>query len=247
MEYQFPKNELGIYFEKLLSFYKKNKIKSILLYAIFILYFSLPGFQIPFLEYGSFRFTSLMDQRLIENYFIFFPKQSWVDVDDVNPNLLRAIISMEDGSFFQHKGVDWDELEKSINQNVRRKRTMRGGSTITMQLSKNLFYTTNRSLFRKAKELLSTFRMEKEISKKAILQNYINAIEWGDGIFGIEKASKIYFNKKPSELNINECSRLAAVIPAPLVFQPNKNSRYVLRRSGIIRARMSDILLFPEK
>ena len=88
--------------------------------------------------------------------------------------------------------------------------------------------------------------MEKEISKKAILQNYINAVEWGDGIFGIKKASEIYFHKEPSELNLNECTRLAAVIPSPLVHKPNANSNYVLRRSSIIRGRLGDIILFPK-
>jgi monofunctional biosynthetic peptidoglycan transglycosylase len=116
-----------------------------------------------------------------------------------------------------------------------------------MQLAKNLFYTTDKSIIRKGKELITTFRIEKEISKKAILENYVNIIEWGDGIFGIGKAADVYFNKKPSELNLNEASRLAAVIPSPLVHKPNENSRYVLRRAGIVRSRLNDIILFPVK
>ena len=88
--------------------------------------------------------------------------------------------------------------------------------------------------------------MEKELSKKAILQNYINAVEWGDGIFGIKAASEEYFNKEPDQLTINECARLAAVIPSPLRYKPNTNSGYVLRRSSIIRGRIGDIVLFPK-
>lgn len=154
---------------------------------------------------------------------------------------------MEDGSFFNHKGIDWKELKNSLRANKRRGRTARGASTITMQTAKNLFLTTDKSVLRKAKEFVITFRMEKELSKRAILQNYINAIEWGDGIFGIQKASELYFNKEPEELTKNESARLAAVIPSPLRFKPNTNSGYVLRRSSIIQGRMNDVILFPEK
>lgn len=115
-----------------------------------------------------------------------------------------------------------------------------------MQLAKNLYLTTERSVLRKAKEMLITFRLEKEVSKKSILENYVNAIEWGDGVFGIKEASEIYFNKEPSKLSTNECTRLAAVIPSPLEHQPNTNSRYVLRRAGTALTRLNNVILFPE-
>ena len=177
---------------------------------------------------------------------IYYQRQAWADIDDVNPNLLRAIISMEDGKFFKHKGIDWKELKTSIRLNKRRGRTVRGGSTISMQLSKNLFLSTSKSVWRKGKEFLITLRIEKELSKKSILENYINIIEWGDGIFGIEKASDIYFNKDPKNLSATESARLAAVIPSPLRYDPAANSRYVSRRSSIIRGRLSDVQLFPD-
>jgi monofunctional biosynthetic peptidoglycan transglycosylase len=188
-----------------------------------------------------------MEQRAIEKKLIFYPKQSWVEIDDVSPNLLKGIIAMEDGSFFIHKGVDWKELETSIRTNRRRGRSARGGSTITMQLAKNLFLTTEKSFLRKGKEFIISVRMEKELSKKAILENYINAVEWGEGIFGVKEASEEYFKKEPGKLTKGECSRLAAVIPSPLRHKPNTNSAYVLRRSSIIRGRMNDIVLYPEK
>ena len=153
---------------------------------------------------------------------------------------------MEDGSFFNHKGIDWEELNIALRTNKRRGRTIRGGSTLTMQLAKNLYLTTERTVFRKAKEFVITFRMEKELSKRAILQNYINAVEWGNGIFGIKKASEIYFNKEPKNLSINQCARLAAVIPSPLKHAPNINSSYVIRRSSIILERANDVILFPK-
>ncbi|NWF90730.1 MAG: monofunctional biosynthetic peptidoglycan transglycosylase [Ignavibacteriaceae bacterium] len=211
------------------------------------MYFSVPALNIPWLSYSGTRVTSLMEQRAIENFLIFYPSQAWVDIDDVNPNLLKAIISMEDGKFFTHKGIDWKELKTSLRLNKRRGRAVRGGSTISMQLSKNLFLSTNKSLVRKAKEFLITFRMEKELSKKSILEQYVNIVEWGDGVFGIKKAASKYFNKSPNELSSSESSRLAAVIPSPLRHDPSLNSRYVNRRSSIIRARLNNVELFPDK
>lgn len=239
-------SELHFIGEKVAAYFKSNKKKSIFFYIIFLIYFSIPSFNIPYIEYNRFRITSLMEQRAIESYLLFYPRQSWRSVNDVNPNLIKGIISIEDGSFFLHKGVDWKEMSASLKTNRRRKKTARGGSTITMQLSKNLFFTTKKSFVRKAKEILVTFRMEKEVSKKNIVEAYINAVEWGDGIFGIGAASQKYFEKDADEINLNESSRLAAVIPSPLRFAPNKNSNYVLRRSSIIRARLNDVILFPE-
>lgn len=243
---QFPQNELAAHFNKLLSFIKRRKIQSLLLYLLFLLYFSLPSFQIPLLQYSHFRITSLMQQRAIEHCLVYYPKRSWIDIDEINPYLLKSIISMEDGSFFSHKGVDWDELHIALKTNKRRGRTIRGGSTLTMQLAKNLYLTTERTVMRKAKEFVITFRMEKELPKRSILQNYVNAVEWGNGIFGIKKAADIYFNKKPEELTRNQCARLAAVIPSPLEHAPNVNSSYVLRRSSIILSRADDVILFPK-
>jgi len=239
--------ELGILLEKILPYIKKRKTLSLFIYLLFLFYFSLPAFQIPLLEYKPTCVSSLMEQRAIEHLMIFYPHQSWASFGSINQNLFRAIVSMEDGNFFNHKGVDWEELEKSMKLNKRRRRAARGGSTITMQLAKNLYYTTNKSVFRKAKELLTTFRIEKEVSKKGILHQYVNIIEWGDGVFGIEEAADKYFGKEPAELTTNDCAKLAAVIPSPLVHQPNVNSGYVQRRSAIIRGRLGDVILFPEK
>ncbi len=244
---QFPECELSLLLTRISPYVKVKKFQSFVLYILFLLYFSIPSFQIPVLQYSHFRITSLMQQRAIEKNLDYNPRQSWVNINDVNPNLLRAIISMEDGSFFYHKGIDWKELNSALKQNKRRGRVVRGGSTLTMQLAKNLYLSTERTIWRKAKEFLITFRMEKELSKKDILENYINAVEWGNGIFGIKEASEIYFNKEPKNLNLNECSRLAAVIPSPLKHSPNSNSAYVIRRWIIILGRINDIVLFPGK
>jgi monofunctional biosynthetic peptidoglycan transglycosylase len=242
---QFPDNEISILFSSFIGKIKRKKFLFLFIYLVPVFYLSVPSFLIPVLEYNEFRITALMEQRAIEKCMVYYPHQSWVGLKNVNPNLARCIIGLEDGRFFTHRGIDWYELNRSIITNKRRKKIARGGSTITMQLAKNLFLSTDRYLFRKAKELLIAFRMEKEISKQAILENYLNAIEWGDGIFGAKEASEIYFNKEPDKLNINECSRMAAVIPSPLLHKPTDNSRYVLRRASRSRELYSDVIL-PE-
>ncbi len=244
---QFPENELGAAFGRLVPFIRAHKFRITAAYILFLLYFSIPAFQIPYFEYYHFRVTSLMEQRALDHYLLYYPEQSWTSINDVNPNLLKGIISIEDGAFFSHKGIDWKELTMALKQNKRRRRIYRGGSTLTMQLAKNLFFTTEKSVFRKGKEFITAVRMEKELSKKTILQAYINAVEWGNGIFGAGAASEEYFNKEPGQLNLNECARLASVLPSPLIHPPDKNSRYVLRRSSIIRGRLNDIILFPDE
>lgn len=244
---QLPENEIARLLENIIPFIKRRKFQSLFLYMLFLFYFSIPSFEIPLLEYNHQRISSLMEQRAFEHNMMFYPEQSWININEINPNLLRAIISMEDDAFFIHKGIDWKQLNTSLKENKRRGRVIRGGSTITMQLAKNLYLTTERNVFRKAKEMLITFRLEKEVSKKAILENYVNVIEWGDGIFGIKEAAKNYFDKEPSRLSVSECARLAAVIPSPLEHKPNLNSRYVLRRTGIALARLNNVILFPDE
>ena len=244
---QFPENEIAQIADKIIPYLKKRKLQSFLLYVIAVAYFSIPSFQIPLLEYSHTRITSLMEERAIEHDLIYYPRQSWVSIYKINPNLLRAILSMEDDAFFTHKGIDWKQLNISLKENKRRKRVIRGGSTITMQLAKNLYFTTERNVIRKAKEILITFRLEKELTKKSILENYVNVIEWGDGIFGIKEAAEAYFHVTPAKLTTAECARLAAVIPSPLEHKPNANSGYVVRRSGIALARLNNVILFPKQ
>jgi monofunctional glycosyltransferase len=239
-------NELGLCLDMVLPLIKKRKYFYLFIYFLFVFYASVPSFQIPVLEYNTFRVTSLMEQRGIENNLDYYPRQSWCSINEINPNLLKGIISMEDGKFFIHKGIDWEELNKSLAKNKRRGRSVRGGSTITMQLAKNLFLSTDKSIFRKAKEFWIALRMEKELSKRGILRNYVNAVEWGDGLFGIKMATQTYYGKEPLDINLIQCARLAAVIPSPLIHEPNINSVYVAKRSSIILGRLNDVVLFPE-
>lgn len=239
--------ELTECWERLREYYKKHRIKTVLLYLLLIFYSAIPVFQVPYLDFHTIRISSLMDQRASENYLLYYPSQSKAALADISPVLLKSIIAMEDDAFFFHRGINWNQLELSIKGNKRGTKRKRGGSTITMQLAKNAYFTTNRSVIRKIKELMVTARMEKEVSKEGILKNYVNIIEWGDGIFGAEKAADIYFKTDAIKLNVNQATRMAAVIPAPLRYKPNESSRYVTRRAGIIRGRYNSVVLFPEK
>lgn len=243
MNPQISNNELGELWSLIAPIVKKNKFKSGIILIISLFYLSLPSFNLPLIEYNRFYATSFMEERALQNSLFFIPKHSWISIDNISPNLIKAVISMEDGKFFIHKGIDWEEIEKSLAINKRRKKIARGGSAITMQLAKNLYLRPDKNIFRKGKELLIACRIEKEVSKKSILEYYLNAIEWGKGIFGIKKAANIYFNKAAKDLKTEEAARLAATIPSPLRYKPTDNKAYVLRRKSIILQRMNDVII----
>ncbi len=241
---QFPPFEFDVLFTKLFVLFNKNKILNGILYILILIYFSIPSFQITELNYLPVQVSSLMEQRAIEHHLIFLPAKTNVKLKDVNPLFIKSLLAMEDDTFFKHKGINWRELNKSISLNKRKGKKVRGASTITMQLAKNLFLRTDKSIIRKIKEFVIAFRMEKELSKATILQTYINIVEWGENIFGIQEASKKYFNKPASKLTLDESARLVAVIPSPLKHKPNQNSSYVLYRASIIKSRIKNII-FP--
>ncbi|MBM4176331.1 MAG: monofunctional biosynthetic peptidoglycan transglycosylase [Ignavibacteria bacterium] len=200
---------------------------------------AIPGFHVPTLELMSTRISGVMEQRFLQNYFIYYPSQDWVDYDLFPQSAKQGAVAMEDGMFMHHKGMDWVNLNASMRANKRRGKIVRGGSTITMQVAKNIYFTTSRNYFRKAKEILVAMRMEKEISKKDILEHYLNIIELGRGIFGIGKAADYYYNRYAEELSREQAARLIAVIPSPLKNKPTDNRSLVLSRKSRVLARMS--------
>ena len=197
--------------------------------------------EIKTLKYENPKMTALMKQRMEEarregkSYRI---NQIWIPISKVSPYLIEAVIVSEDASFFDHQGVDWYEVRESIKKNLQRGRIARGASTITMQVAKNLFLSTSRDPLRKLAEVIIAFRIEQKLSKRRILEIYLNIIELGDGIFGVESASRKYFGKSASELTMEEAARLASIIPSPLRYTPNSNKRFVSWRSKIILNRM---------
>lgn len=146
----------------------------------------------------------------------------WIEYAKVPKLLRRTIVVAEDASFWGHKGVDWHELEEAIRDYREEGKKLRGASTISQQLAKNLYLTPERSLLRKLREFLITRDLEKHLEKRRILELYLNYIEFGDGIFGIRSAAAFYFKKHPSQLSLFEMARLAAIIPAPLELHPKK-------------------------
>ncbi|MDE3059239.1 MAG: monofunctional biosynthetic peptidoglycan transglycosylase, partial [Bacteroidota bacterium] len=146
----------------------------------------------------------------------------------------------EDGTFYENGGIDWYEVKESVKKDVEKGRAARGGSTIAQQLAKNLFLSTSRNPLRKLKEMVIALRMEGLLAKERILELYLNEIEWGQGIFGVEAAAQRYFGTSAANLTRDQAVRLAAVIPSPLKHQPNQDSQYVQRRSEIISLRMAD-------
>ena len=167
--------------------------------------------------------------------------QQWVAYERISPSLKRAVIVAEDAAFFSHEGVDLDELEKSFEDSWKKGTRMRGGSTITQQLAKNLYLSPSRNPARKLEELLIARRLEAELSKRRILELYLNVIEWGDGIWGAEAAARSYFQKPASALGADESALLAASIINPRRYSPARPSRYLLRRQELIRQRMGDV------
>lgn len=186
--------------------------------------------------------TALMRQRIREAEDDRKPLRivrQWIPLSRLPKHVIDAIIVAEDGTFFEHGGIDWFEVQESFEKNMEEGRPARGASTITQQLAKNLFLSTSKDPIRKLKEIAITLMMERVLSKQRILELYVNIVEWGRGIFGIEAAARTYFGKSASALTIDEATRLAAVIPSPLRHTPNSDSRYILRRKAIVLDRMS--------
>jgi monofunctional biosynthetic peptidoglycan transglycosylase len=169
------------------------------------------------------------------------PQQRWVPYSRISANLRRAVLVAEDDGFFQHDGVDFEQLRQSIEINLSKGRAVRGGSTITQQLAKNLYLSPSKNPLRKVRELLIARRLEAELSKTRILEIYLNVIEWGDGIWGAEAAARVYFHVSAAALSREQAALLAGAIVNPRVLTPRRPAGRLLRRQQIILARMGSI------
>jgi monofunctional biosynthetic peptidoglycan transglycosylase len=168
----------------------------------------------------------------------------WVALDAVSPSLLRAVIASEDARFFDHHGFDFRELDRAW-QGSRDGERLRGASTITMQVAKNVYLWPGRTWLRKGVEAWLTLLIELLWSKRRILEVYVNVAEWGDGIYGVEAASLLYFGVPAAGLGERQASLLAAALPSPLRSDPAAPSRYLSARAARIRQRMGDVDLAP--
>ena len=160
--------------------------------------------------------------------------QSWVPFSKISPYLVKAVLIAEDDKFWKHEGFDYEAIQKAIGKDLKAKKFKFGGSTITQQLARNLYLSPEKSLIRKISEAVITWRMEQALSKKRILELYLNVVEWGDGIFGVEAASRHYYGKPSFELVPEEAASLASVLPNPKKYNPVGNQPYVINRSNLI-------------
>ena len=165
--------------------------------------------------------------------------QRWTPLNRISKDAVNAVIVAEDGTFWTHAGFDWFEFRESMERNMKEGRAARGASTITQQLVKNLYLSSSKNPLRKLKEWVLTWYMEQTLSKSRILELYLNVIEWGRGIYGIEAASQTYFGKSASMISREEAARLAAVIPNPRRYRVDKETRYLEHRSQLIMSRMA--------
>lgn len=165
-------------------------------------------------------------------------KHAWISYEKISPNIKKAVIAAEDAKFLSHDGFDWDAIQTAFEKNLKKGRIVAGGSTISQQLAKNLFLSKSRNPLRKIEEAIITFMIEKMMAKRRILEIYLNIIEWGEGIFGIEAASQFYFRRSSSGIDAAQAATLAAIIPNPVYFQSRINSARVKRKAGILLFRM---------
>lgn len=182
--------------------------------------------------------TAVQAQRRVESWVRHRPYRKyavWMPLERISPDLQRAVISAEDGRFYEHHGIDWKEVDRLIDEDLDEGRLGRGGSTITQQLVKNLFFTTHRSVLRKVVEFTLAPLADRLLPKRRILELYLNVIEWGPGVYGAEAASQTWYGTPAARLNREQAARLAAVIPAPLRRKPSRMTWY----STEIQKRMS--------
>jgi monofunctional biosynthetic peptidoglycan transglycosylase len=199
-------------------------------FSAFLIYIHLSLPDVRGLEASNPKETSLMKMRIqqaqIEGKTLKI-RQNWVSFERIPDLFKNAVRITEDSTFYWHKGIDFDELKESIKKNIREKRLARGGSTITQQLAKNLYLSTEKSIVRKIKEYWIARRLEKSLSKDRIFELYLNVIEFGSGIFGVQEASQHYFKRDVSELNVEQIIRLTAIIPSPLTTDPTGKSSWL--------------------
>jgi monofunctional biosynthetic peptidoglycan transglycosylase len=161
-------------------------------------------------------------------------QKKWVSLGHISPYVMKAVIIAEDDKFWSHKGFDLDAIQKALEKDLEKGTFKFGGSTISQQLVKNLYLTPSKNPLRKAKEAIITLRLERALNKRRILEIYLNVVEWGEGIFGIEAAAQHYYSKPAIALGPQEAARLAAVLPNPRRYRPNGSSKYVEKRATII-------------
>ena len=220
-------------------------IKRILYCFIFFFTFLLLMYIIAFCvgkpELNKDRYIKLYDDQnkifyqSVNNY-----SGQYVSIDDVSPYFLKAIVAIEDKRFYSHHGFDYVGISRAIKTNVLKRKTSQGASTITQQYARLLYLTNEKTWSRKVKEAFFTLQLETHLSKKEILEGYINNVYFGHGIYGIENASQYFYGKKAKELTLNEASMLAGVVNGPQYYSPILNKERAKQRQNLVLKAMYD-------
>jgi monofunctional glycosyltransferase len=189
--------------------------------------------------------TILMIQRCIEQKFSSDREvrlqKKWVDIDEISPNMVRAVVASEDNNFINHNGFDYKAIKRAKAYNEKTGEKSRGASTISQQTAKNVFLWIQKSYIRKGLEVWQTALIELIWGKERIMEVYLNVIEFGDGIYGVEAASEYYFNTSASELTKRQAALLASILPSPLKRDPAHPTPYLNRRASMIQHKMNII------
>jgi monofunctional biosynthetic peptidoglycan transglycosylase len=185
--------------------------------------------------------TAFMERRL-EQLRAKNPKATlrhqWVPYARMSEELKRAVIAAEDAKFIDHEGFDWEAIQKAMEKNERKGKLVSGASTISQQLAKNLFLSGERSWLRKAEEAMITAMLEQAMSKRRILELYLNFVEWGEGVFGAEAAARHHFGVPAQALDAEQAAWLAAILPSPRRYQRGQRTPYLEERIATIRSHM---------
>ncbi len=184
------------------------------------------------------RRLALLQEKMGEDAAL---KYKWVPYERISVHLKRALIAAEDAKFLEHDGFDLEGIEKALEKNEKKGRVVAGGSTISQQLAKNLFLSGERSYLRKAQEAVITLMLETMMTKRRILEIYLNVIEWGEGVYGAEAAARHYFGTAAARLTPAQAARLAAMVPRPRYFEKRPGSPYLARQTARILARMGQV------
>ena len=166
-------------------------------------------------------------------------RYQWTPYERISIHLKRALIAAEDSKFLAHEGFDWEGIQKAYEKNLKKGKIVAGGSTISQQLAKNLFLSGSRTPWRKGQEAIITLMLEKTMSKRRILEIYMNVIEWGNGVFGAEAAARYYYRTSAAGLTQGQSAKLAAMVPNPRYYDKHREARGLQKRTGIILARMN--------
>ena len=247
----------------MMRYWKKIILGSVLaVFAVFVIdigrYFFYPNVadleknrpgKTAFMEYREDAWTAKGIHKKIST--------SWTPLSQVSPYVVKAVIIAEDDKFWSHEGFDFEAMQKALEKDIKNKKFKAGGSTISQQLAKNLYLTPAKNPIRKIKEAILTWRMERQLSKRRIIELYLNVAEWGDGLFGIGTAARKYYGKSARDLSAREAAELAAALPNPRRFRPDGNSRYaannaeriyqIMVRRGIVIEEYDDVIEEKDK